>query len=253
MSSTFSLNNYFDVETDRKNPRRKNINALASNKISSATGVFLNVILILVPLLVSFFYQFEVFLFCAYLLFLGWIYSAPPFRLKGRPVFDVLLHFVGFSSYIIWGSLISGSIGLLSWLVALSIGVWSSVGQVNNHINDYVYDKESGTKTFAVWIGIDKAKTTIEIITLFHVILLIPLIILFSLNFVYTAIIVIVIPVLGLLLLRPTRGAFPTKRSFTFFFTIVLGGAVYLSCTIYRLGLLLGWPSLGLLHIFSFP
>jgi 4-hydroxybenzoate polyprenyltransferase len=253
MSSTFSLNNYYDVETDRKNPRRKHINALVSNKISKETGVFLNAIFIIIPLLISFFYQFEVFLFCAYLLFLGWIYSAPPFRLKGRPILDVLLHFLGFSSYIIWGSLIAGSIGLISWLVALSIGVWSSIGQVNNHINDYLYDKESETKTFAVWIGLDKAKTTIEIITLLHLILLIPLIVLFSLNFVYSAIIVVSIPILGFLLLRPTKGAFPTKHSFTFFFTIVLGGAVYISCMIYRIGLLLGWPTLDLLHFISIP
>jgi len=166
ISFTFTINNYYDTDSDKVNPRRKDINAIASGKISKKTGIIMNIIFLIIPLIVSILYKFEVFLFCAFLLFLGWAYSASPLRTKSRPILDVLWHFLGFFSYVIWGSLIGGSIGLISWLIAISIGVWSSVGQIGNHIRDYSFDKDSKTKTFAVWIGIDKQKLPLNFLLL---------------------------------------------------------------------------------------
>jgi 4-hydroxybenzoate polyprenyltransferase len=248
MSLTFAMNNYYDAGSDRENPRRMNINAIASGKISNQTGVILNIIFIIIPLVISILFKFEVFLFCVFLLFLGWAYSAPPLRLKGRPITDVVVHFVGFFSYVIWGSLIGGSIGLISWLMAISLGVWSTIGQIGNHIRDYYFDKESKTRTFAVWIGLDKAKITIEILTPLHLIILIPLILLYSLSYLSTIIILIGIPIMGFIIFRPKRGVFPTKRCFIYYFTIVIGGSVYTSCLVYHILYLLNKPVLGLLY-----
>ena len=217
VSFTFAMNNYYDADSDRENPRRMHINAIASGKISKKTGILLSIILVIIPLVVSILFKFEVFLFCAFLLFFGWAYSVPPLRIKGRPVMDVIWHLFGFFFLVLWGSFIAGSIGLINWLIAISFGVWSSVGQVGNHIRDYSFDKDSGTKTFAVWIGLDKAKTTIEILTLMHLIILIPLVLLYSLSYHITIIIVIIIPILGLIILRPKKGAFPTNRCFIYF------------------------------------
>ncbi len=253
MSFTFTLNNYYDADSDRENPRRMHINAIASGKISKHTGIILNITFIIVPLVVSILYKFEVFLFCTFLLFLGWGYSASPLRTKNRPGLDIIWHFLGFFSYVIWGSIIAGSVGLISWLVAISVGVWSSVGQVGNHISDYSYDKASGTKTFAVWIGLNKAKISIEILTILHLILLIPLILLYSLGYYITIALVIGIPVIGLLILKPKRGAFPTKRCFIYYFTVVIGGSVYASCLIYHIFFLLNKPTIGLLNFFGIP
>lgn len=253
MSFTFAINNYYDADSDRENPRRMHINAIASGKMSKQTGVFLNITFIIIPLVVSILFKFDMFLFCVVFLAWMWIYSSPPLRLKGRPGIDVIWHFIAFVLIVIWGSLIAGSIGLINWLVAISIGVWSSVGQVGNHIRDYSFDKDSGTKTFAVWIGLDKAKITIEILTLFHLILLIPLILLYSLSYLITIIIIIIIPILGLLILKPKKDAFPTKRCFIYFFTIVIGGAVYLNCLIYHICFLLDKPTLSLLNFIGIP
>jgi len=82
MSFTFAINNYYDADSDRENPRRRNINAIASGKISKQTGIILNITFIIVPLVVSILFKFEVFIFCAFLLFLGWTYSASPFKNK---------------------------------------------------------------------------------------------------------------------------------------------------------------------------
>ena len=247
MSFTFAINNYYDADSDRENPRRRNINAIASGKISKQTATSINIIFVIIPVIVSLLYKFEVFLFCIVFLTWMWIYSSPPLRLKSRPGIDVIWHFFAFFFIVIWGSFIAGSVGLINWLVAISIGVWSSVGQVGNHISDYSFDKDSGTNTFAVWIGIDKAKITIEILTLLHLILLIPLILLCSLGYLITIIIVIVIPIIGLIILKPRKGAFPTKRCYIYYFTIVIGGAVYLSCLVYHILFILGEPRLGLL------
>jgi 4-hydroxybenzoate polyprenyltransferase len=161
---------------------------------------------------------------------------------------DVIWHFLGFFSIVIWGSLITGSIGLINWLVAISIGVWSAVGQVGNQIADYSFDKDSGTKTYAVWVGLDKAKVTINILTFVHLIILIPLILLYSLSYLDTIMILIFIPIMGFIILRPKSGAFPTRRCFIYYLTIVIGGSVYTSCLIYHVLQILGKPTLSVLN-----
>jgi 4-hydroxybenzoate polyprenyltransferase len=247
------MNNYYDAESDKINPRRININAVASGKISKHNAIFLNIIFVFITLVVTILFKFEVFLFSIFLLFLGLSYSVPPFRLKGLPVLDVIWHFFGFFSIAIYGSYVAGSVGLINWLVAISLGVWSSVAQVGNHIADYSSDKNSGTRTFAVWIGLDKAKITISVLTFLHLIFLIPLVLLYSLSYWITILIVILIPLLGFLILRPIKGAFPTKRCYTFYFTVVIGGAVYISCIFYKIMLIMGIPSFDFLHLYGFP
>jgi len=248
-SFTFSINNFFDADSDRKNPRRKNINAIASGHISKNTGILIILILAIIPLLISFFYKFEVFLFTGFLLFFGGSYSAPPLRLKGIPVMDVIWHFFGFFFVIIWSSLIAGNIGLITWLVAFSLGIFSAVGQVCNHIIDYTFDKDSGTKTFAVWAGLDASSKTANALTFIHLLILTSLFLLFSLRYYVTIGIVIIFAVLGLILLKPKKGNFPKRRCYTFYFNIVLGGGVYLSCMVYQVLYLLGTPTLVLLNL----
>lgn len=247
MSFTFAINNYYDIDSDKKNPRRMNINAIALDRISKKNGSYFIIILTIIPLIITYFFRIEAFIFCAFILFLGWGYSAPPLRIKNKPIFDIVLHFLGFFLFVIWGSFIAGSIGLINWLAAISIGIFSCIGQVDNHIRDYSYDKESGTQTFAVWIGYDNAITTLKILTLIHLIFLIPLILLYSLSYYITIIIILVIPILGLILLKPKKGSFLTKGTFIHYFTFIIGGAVYLSCLIYYICFLLGMPTLRIL------
>jgi len=253
MAFTFAINNYYDAKSDKINPRRKNINAIASGQISRKTAIFLLFFLAFISLIISIFYGLEIFIFCGFLLFLGWAYSAPPLRTKNIPVIDVIWHFIGFFSYIIWGNLISGgsiyhgSIPLLTWLMAVSIGLFSSIGQVGNHIRDYSSDKGTGTKTFAVWAGLDKAKITINFLTLFHLIVLVLLILLYTIEYYASFLFFIAIAFLGLIILKPRRGVFPTKNCWTFYFSIVLGGGVYISVLIYHIYTLLGVQPLDLL------
>jgi hypothetical protein len=133
--------------------------------------------------------------------------------------------------------------------MAVSIGIFSSIGQVGNHINDYSSDKETGTVTFAVWAGLDKAKITINFLTLFHLIILLPLILLYTIEYYASFLFFIVIAFLGLLILKPGRGAFPTKNCWIFYFSIVIGGAVYVSILIYHIYTLLNITPFDILKI----
>ena len=56
LAFTFAINNYYDIDTDKENPRRAHLNAMASGKISKQTGMLLNIIFIIIPLVLSLFF-----------------------------------------------------------------------------------------------------------------------------------------------------------------------------------------------------
>ena len=53
LAFTFAVNNYYDINTDKENPRRAHLNAMASGAISKQTGMMLNLIFIIIPLVLS--------------------------------------------------------------------------------------------------------------------------------------------------------------------------------------------------------
>lgn len=240
MAFALSINNYFDADSDRKNPRRMQSNPIASGEISEKTGIFIIIFLCVVPLIVSFFYKREVFFFSILLLVWMEVYSAPPFRMKGKPGVDVIWHFFGFFFFILWGSLIAGSLTQVTWFIAVSIGMFSSIGQVWNHIVDYSFDKESGTKTYAVKVGVPSAKKTLNVLIGIHVVLLLPLFWFYSLRYVVTLLIFIVLLLIGFLLVHPKKDGFPSKHSYEFYFATILGGAVYVSYLVYYIFSIVG-------------
>lgn len=249
ISFTFSINNYYDADSDRNNPRRKDINAIASGKISRKTSIFLNLSFIIIPLIVSILFKFEVFLFCVLLIFWMWIYSSPPLRLKGRPGIDVIWHFFAFLLLVLWGSIIAGSINNINLLVAISFGIWSCIAQVWNHIDDFSFDKESGTKTYAVWVGLDNAKKTLKIIVIIQTIFLIPLILLFALNYLFTIVILILGGIFVLVLIKPKKD-FPISS--IYYKTFVFAGVVYLCCIFYHILAILDNPTIDLFFLEMF-
>jgi 4-hydroxybenzoate polyprenyltransferase len=234
-SFCFAINNYFDADSDRENPRRMHHNALASGEISKKTGMSLNILFVVTPLLITYLFKPEIFYFIVLLVVWAAAYSIPPLRLKGRPGIDVIWHFFGFFFIILWGSLFAGSLQLLTWLFAISVGMFSCIGQLWNHFVDYAFDKESGTRTFAVRAGLDTTKKTINFLLAVHLILLLPLLILFSFHYLITLLIAVGCMILGLLLLKPKKDGFPTRKSYEFYLATVVGGSVYVSCLFYHL------------------
>jgi len=232
LAFTFAINNYYDIDSDRENPRRVDVNAMASGKISKQTGIFLCIIFVIIPLLLSLFYKLEVFVFCSLLIIWMWVYSAPPLRLKGRPGVDVLWHFVAFVALVLWGSYLAGSITMINGLVALSIGIFGCIAQVDNHIRDYSFDKASGSKTFAVWAGINQAKTILMLFVIIHIIFLFPLIVLYCVYDLLTILILCLGTIIALFVVIIKKGSFVPSL---YYFIVVFGASVYLSCFIYHI------------------
>lgn len=253
MSFTFAINNCYDTETDRENPRRMHTNAIASGKLTKKAGVGFNVLFVIIALVTSFVFKIEVFLVCILLLLWMWTYSVPPLRTKGRPGIDILWHFGGFVIIVLWGSLLAGSLTTINWLFAISLGLDSSIGQVWNHYSDYPFDKESGTNTFAVLVGLDATKKTLNILLGIQFIALIPLILFYSLSYLATIIILISGIVIGFLLLQPQKHLFPSKRSIESYIAIIISGSVYASCIIYHMLSVIGLSPLGLFHSIGIP
>jgi 4-hydroxybenzoate polyprenyltransferase len=236
LTFTFAINNYYDIDTDKENPRRTHLNAMASGKISKQTGLLLNLIFIVIPLVLSLFFTVEVFVFCAFLIFWMWGYSAPPLRLKGRAGLDILWHFIAFLALVLWGSYLAGNISMMNILVAISFGIFGCFAQIDNHIHDYPYDKASGSKTFAVWIGINKANIALKLTFIIYIVFLIPLIVLFSFSSYLTILIVCGGIIVILLVIKIKKN---TLASSLFYIINFFGVSVYVCCLIYHISSLL--------------
>jgi 4-hydroxybenzoate polyprenyltransferase len=232
LAFTFAINNYYDIDSDKKNPRRAHLNAMASGTILKRTGMSLNIVFIIIPLVLSILYKFEVFIFCALLIFWMWAYSAPPLRLKGRPGVDILWHYIAFAALVLWGSYLAGSVTVINELVALAFGIYGCIAQIDNHIRDYPFDKASGSKTFAVWVGTRKANTTLELFLIIYMISLIPLIVLYSFYSLFTILILCGGIIIGLFIVKRKKG--PLTSSL-YRFIIVFGESVFLSCLLYHI------------------
>ena len=168
----FSLNGFFDKESDTLNPRRISLrNPLVSSDLLSNRTIYLWVSFLwlsIIPLNLFFIPESLTFpklplAFGAYALAVGGsvIYSVPPLRLKSRPFFDLIV------TVLIIGIFIPFYIGLLGFDTIVDIkllfyGVVLSILLVAGiHLptilTDLEVDKKIGEVTTAVYLGWRKA------------------------------------------------------------------------------------------------
>jgi 4-hydroxybenzoate polyprenyltransferase len=240
MSFTFGINNYYDVASDRENPRRRDTNIFVTGQLSKSKGLFFNGLFCLMALLVTLLFRPNNVFLCGFILLWMYFYSAPPLRLKGRPPYDVLWHFIGFVLMVLWGAVMAGTSSILILLMALSLGVFSCIGQLWNHFVDYTFDRQSGIRTYAVDVGLSTTQKTLNSLIVLHLTLLSPLVYLSVRNVLGLGMFLLLIPLVVLLFMRPWRGGFPKKQSFQYYLTVVIGGTVYSTCMLYQLIMLSG-------------
>jgi 4-hydroxybenzoate polyprenyltransferase len=235
LSFVFAINNYYDADSDRANPRRMHKNALASGHISKGGAMAINILCIVIPLVILIWYNLLAMVVTILVFIWSATYSIPPIRIKGRPGLDVIWHFFGFLYIVLLGALIAGSLSELVWLMAISLGIFSCIGQLANHYEDFEYDKESGTTTFAVRFGRSATKKAIEVVLGTHLIIILLLFVLYSSHYLMTLLLVVTFMILGFLLLKPKKAGFPTRRSYEFYLSTVVGGSVYISVLLYHI------------------
>lgn len=149
LATIFAVNNLFDRESDLENPRKNNpLNC--GCPIWSVWAVLLNqLVFLLVFYLYGCFVALTVYLLG---LVLGLMYSAPPFRLKGRAGWDVLSHTLYFGAlpYMFGLFLSGGSLSGENVLAVVSLMFYSAFLQLRNLEKDVYFDRKFGDKTLFV-------------------------------------------------------------------------------------------------------
>lgn len=170
LAFSFSINNCFDVKTDLLNDEKKKRNPIATEKISFNEGIVFSLLLALIGLITTFYwFSGKSFLTYFLLMFLGYAYSAPPFRLKSIPILDIISHGLGFGVLLlIFGLFVNDGSPSNYIILILSIFLSSVILELRNHLEDIKSDTLSGIKTTVIWLGEEKAKRIINLLIIIN-------------------------------------------------------------------------------------
>ena len=161
-SSTFVLNHILDIELDKQNPR-KSFSLLVRNDISSKNSFILFIFLSLFCLLFSLVVNYGFVLCILGLILISLMYNISPFRLKNRPLFDILCHTLSLGILCpIAGWCLSDSSGIISafsnfpFLYLISISFYVTALHSPTMAVDFNADIASGATTFATKFGAER-------------------------------------------------------------------------------------------------
>lgn len=150
----YGINDVHDLESDLKNPRKGGIQGLRlhpdNHQLVLHASVVVNIILLV---LIGLDFSIDSFITALLLIFFSYAYSAPPLRLKERPVLDSLtngLLYVLFPFYL--GFFTHSGIEDTSWKIILTVLGAAGVHAYTSTL-DYTSDKEVGDTTIAVILG----------------------------------------------------------------------------------------------------
>ena len=154
MSFAFMLNDIEDAPDDALDPQKSRQNVISSGLLSRREGFVLSALTFAAALALYLASGLLTFIIGGITLALCYLYSAHPFRLKARPITDVVSHALMLSGLLIAvGYFIYGSEPREVWLVIAAASLFSAYGQFYNQAVDYEVDKEAGLKNTAVLLG----------------------------------------------------------------------------------------------------
>ena len=145
-------NDYFDFETDARNPRKGSAEGARATEPELRRLVALSCAL--VATFAIFFAavgNFAATIVLAVLLAVSWAYSAPPLRLKGRPGWDSLAN----AAYVlpfVFAALLLG-VDPVPWRAIAAFALWAIASHALTSIQDVDADRASGLETIATALG----------------------------------------------------------------------------------------------------
>lgn len=155
MGGVYILNQIVDRETDRAN---RKLFLVSEGYVPVKLASLEMILLFVVALALAFRFSFSFFVFVVISLGLGVAYSAPPLKLKGRPIWDLLSNSLGYglvnfgAGWLAVRSL-SGEMFLRSIPYVLSVGAVF----VNTTIPDIPGDQEAGDRTTGIFLGMKRS------------------------------------------------------------------------------------------------
>jgi len=154
----FGLNDLFDIESDRANPRRKGSLWGAKIQDNDKEWIFRASALVIAAIFFTAILSMEPVHILVTALFLPFpfIYSVPPVRLKSKPVLDSLTNATYTYAPFAMGFSLSGNLGFLDMQMILFALVFSAAHAIGT-IMDLEGDRKAGIRTFASVLGPRKA------------------------------------------------------------------------------------------------
>ena len=146
----YGVNDIFDYETDRLNPKKEGYEELV--RPTERGGLIAAILLLNLPFLIETFFVAPTALVAqAGFLFFSIFYSAPPIRAKTKPIvdsaFNILYVFPGIFAY----KMISGVYPPLAIIAAA--GMWTMAMHAYSAVPDIEADREAGVATVATFLG----------------------------------------------------------------------------------------------------
>lgn len=154
MAFAFMINDIEDAPDDARNPAKKQHNVISSGALTRREGALLAGLTFALALLLYALSGAWTLLLGGLTLVLCHLYSAHPFRLKARPLSDVISHALMLSGLLMMtGFFAYQAHPQNAWLVMLAAVLFSAYGQFYNQIDDYELDKAAGLQNTVVLLG----------------------------------------------------------------------------------------------------
>ncbi len=153
---TYGVNDAFDIRTDARNPRKKNIvEGVAISQDDANTikklAPFAVVLLVLSAMLTT---NLENIILMVLFSLALYFYSSPPIRLKERPPLDSLINgFFYFLAPFMLGFSLASPISNISFQSVLLLFTCAAGLHALAAVTDYEPDKKVRNNTIAVWLG----------------------------------------------------------------------------------------------------
>jgi 4-hydroxybenzoate polyprenyltransferase len=154
MSFAFMINDVEDAPDDALNPKKKMHNVISSGILTRREGWVVTWMTGAISFVLYSISGVSTLILGGVMLVLCYLYSAHPFRLKARPLTDVVSHVLMLSGLLIMtGYFAYDADPQIAWLVIIAAILVSAYGQFYNQIDDYEVDKAAGLKNTVVLLG----------------------------------------------------------------------------------------------------
>ncbi|MHA1269241.1 MAG: UbiA family prenyltransferase [Candidatus Helarchaeota archaeon] len=158
-----SLNDIFDIEIDRiTNPDRPYVKGYLGKK----KYIIISLIYVIISIISSIFLGFVPLILISIFLFLGYIYSAPPIRMRKYIIGTLFIGGASALSYFAGLYSINNIINLNQLTIGILIFFALSMGTVVKDYKDYEGDKKAGVSTIFTKFGLEKGTRIASILLL---------------------------------------------------------------------------------------
>ncbi len=169
----FVINNYFDVEIDRRNTKKVRMgkNPLSAGKVTKEGTLLLMGVLLAIPIALSCFLTLTGLLFTVLSISFLTLYSVKYIRLKERFIVDIITHglMFGLFPFLAGFTLAGGDLNTLTLLVASLFMIIGCEALLTHQINDYGEDFGNSSTT-VVRVGLKRGSVLLASVVLVSIV-----------------------------------------------------------------------------------